>query len=525
MNEAFNRLPEDPSVPEGAKSVAAIDIGANALRMVVAQVLPNGRVEVLERLQRAVRLGQDTFRLGRLGGQSMRAAVAIARDYAQILRPYGVQHVRAVATSAVREANNADTFLDRVFMATSLNVEVIDTSEESRLIVSAVREGIGQAVAVDKGNVLIVDVGGGSTLLTELCEGRIIGSQSLRLGAIRLQEMLGANEETPVRCADLYRQHITKETTAIPGAPPLGKMGLLIAVGGDARFAAAQVGTPIEGSSLHSIDREDYDGLVRRCVRQTPEELAKRHGLPFAEAETIAPALLIYQVLWRRTQAPQMIVSAATMRDGLLAELAREVTGGEDEAQQRNVIDSATAVAEKYQIDLDHARQVTDLASRLFDELQADHGLGSRYRLLLRVAGLLHEIGSFVSSRSHHKHSYYLIANSEVFGLSREELRIVAHVARYHRRSPPKPSHLEYMALPRQTRVIVNKLAAILRVADAIVRGHIHQVQNVQMARVGDDLVVYVHGVGDLLLEQRSIAIKGDLFEDIYGMRVRLEEA
>ncbi|MBN2022073.1 MAG: Ppx/GppA family phosphatase [Pirellulales bacterium] len=525
MNELSGTPLEVRPVEEGAKSVAAIDIGANALRMVVAQVLPSGRVEVLERLQRAVRLGQDTFRLGRLGGQSMRAAVAVIRDYVQILRLYEVQRLRAVATSAVREAGNADTLLDRVFMATGVNVEVIDTAEESRLIVSAVREALGQAVDTTKEDALIIEVGGGSTLLTELHAGRIVGSQSLRLGSVRMQEVLGASEETPARCAELYRQHVTKETTSIPGAPSLERIGLFIAVGGDARFAAGQVGEPIDGSSLHWIGSEEYDGLVRRCVRQTAEELAKRYGIPFAEAETINSALLIYQILWRRTRAQRMIVSGASMRDGLLAELAREVTGREDEALQRNVLDSATAIAEKYHVDVEHATHVADLAVRLFDELQADHGLSSRHRLLLRVAGLLHEIGSFVSSRAHHKHSFYLIGNSEIFGFSRDEMTIVAHVARYHRQSPPKPSHVEYMALPRQSRVIINKLAAILRVADAIVRGHVRQAQNVQLARAGDDLIVYVRGVSDLLLEQRSIATKGDLFEDIYGMHVRLEEA
>ena len=168
---------------------------------------------------------------------------------------------------------------------------------------------------------------------------------------------------------------------------------------------------------------------------------------------------------------------------------------------------------------------MADLAVRLFDELHAEHGLGPRHRLLLQVAGLLHEVGGFVSSRSHHKHSYYLIANSEIFGLNRDEIAVVAHVARYHRRSGPKPSHPEYMALPRETRVTVNKLAALLRVADALARGHVRHARDLRFERQGDDLVVCIPGVADVLLEERAIAGKGDMFEDIYGMKVRLETA
>jgi exopolyphosphatase/guanosine-5'-triphosphate,3'-diphosphate pyrophosphatase len=181
------------------------------------------------------------------------------------------------------------------------------------------------------------------------------------------------------------------------------------------------------------------------------------------------------------------------------------------------------AIAEKYHADLGHGQPVAELAVALFDELAVEHGLGPRQRLVLQVAGLLHEIGGFVSNRSHHKHSYYLIANSEIFGLNREEILLAAHVARYHRRSGPKPSHQEYMSLPREARVTVNKLAALLRVADALARGHIRHANQVHFEHRGDDLIVCISGVADLLLEERAMAAKADLFEDIYGMKVRLE--
>jgi exopolyphosphatase/guanosine-5'-triphosphate,3'-diphosphate pyrophosphatase len=155
--------------------------------------------------------------------------------------------------------------------------------------------------------------------------------------------------------------------------------------------------------------------------------------------------------------------------------------------------------------------------------LKPEHGLGSRQRLLLTVASLLHEIGSFVSNRSHHKHSFYLIANSEIFGLNRDDTAIAAHVARYHRRSGPKPSHLEYMSLPRETRVTVNKLSGLLRVADGLARGHIPPTAEIVLERQGDDLIICIRGVSDLIVEERSVAAKSDLFEDIYGMKVRVE--
>ncbi len=194
---------------KGAKTVAAIDVGANAVRMVIAEVLPDGRIEVIERLQRATRLGQDAFRRGRLGAASMRVALAILRDFHELLKLYKVEQLRAVATSAAREASNADTFLDRIYLATGLKVEVIGTPEESRLTVSAVRQALGEASGVTRGETLIADVGGGSTLLTLLRDGEIVTSQSLRLGSVRLQEVMATNEDSPEQTAEVLRYQVS----------------------------------------------------------------------------------------------------------------------------------------------------------------------------------------------------------------------------------------------------------------------------------------------------------------------------
>ncbi len=517
--------PHSPSSAEVAsKTVAAIDIGSNAIRMVIAEVMPDGHFEILERFHRAVRLGQDTFRRGRLGGQSMRAAVAIFRDFLGPLKMYRVEMVRAVATSAVREASNAENFLNRLFMATGLNVEVITTSEESRLTVSAVREAMGEALDAGRGLTLIAEAGGGSTLLTLLEAGEIVVSQSLRLGSIRLQETLSTSNEAPDRAATILRHHIQNVVATLRTALPLDRVRTFVATGGDARFAARQVGKPTASPDTFVVSRAALDKLVERCVCHSAEDLAKKYGLPFSEAETLVPALLVYQHLLTQTHAKRMVVSHVSMRDGLLLELAHHVRGVEDTALVRSVIRSAESLAEKYRVDLDHAHHVAETAVRLFDALQPEHGLEARHRLLLRVAGILHEVGSFVSNAAHHKHSYYVIANSEIFGLNREAVQIVAHVARYHRRSSPKPSHLDYVALPREARIVVNKLAAMLRAADALMRTRERKLPPPRFQRQGDEFVIYLPGAGDLLLERRALAVKGDMFEDVFGMTLRLEE-
>ncbi len=515
---------EKPRPESPARTVAAVDVGSNSIRLVIAQVLGDGQIEVLERLQRAVRLGQDAFRRGRLGGGAMRAAVAVLRDFKRLLELYQVQRVRAVATSAVREAGNADVFLDRVYLATGLNVEPIATSEESRLTVTAVREAVGNALGVNRDKSLVAEVSGGGTLLTMMQDGEIAFSESLRLGSIRLQELLDTGDQSPERSAELLRHHVANMIATVGGSLELEGIDSFVAVGGDARFAAKEIGRPAGPEGLFVVEVAAFDKLLRRLQHCTAEELAKRFGLPFAEAETLNPALLVYQILLHAAGVSRMIVSQASMRDGLLLELAREATGEEDDAVYRGVVHSAMTLGEKYRVDLDHAQNVAETACRLFDELLPDHGLGPRDRLLLRVAALLHEIGSFVSSRAHHKHSFYLIYHSEIFGLNWDETVIVAHIARYHRQSGPKPTHAEYMSLPREKRVVVNKLSAVLRVADALAGSHLQRLPAFRFERHGDELVAHVSGSTDLLLMRRSIALASDLFDDVYGMKLRVEE-
>jgi exopolyphosphatase / guanosine-5'-triphosphate,3'-diphosphate pyrophosphatase len=511
--------------PDQATMIAAVDIGSNSLRLEIGQVLPDGHVESLERLQRAVRLGQDTFTRNRLGPQAMRAALTVLRDFRKIVESYNVEVVRAVATSAVREASNSDTFLDRVYLATGFEAVVIDTTEESRLTVSGVREAAGAALLSQRKHAVIADVGGGSTLLTVLENGEIVTSQSLRLGSIRLQEMLSTSYEPPARSAALLRQEIANEVAAAKTTFPLHRITTLIAVGGDARFAAAHVGKPKVGSDLITVRMTNLDDLIAHCQKLTAEDLARQYGIPLIDAETLTPALLIYQNLLKATRARTMTVASVSMRDGLLLDIARTVTGKEDRSLTDGVTHSATAIAEKYRADIAHAQCVADIATRLFDELRDEHGLNNRHRLLLQAAALMHEVGGFISNRAHHKHSYYLIVHSEIFGLTREERHVVALVARYHRRAMPRQSHVEYVGMPREHRVLISKLAALLRVADALDKSHIQHVRDLGFRRQDDEFTIFVPTASDLALERKALAAKSDLFEDVFGMQIRLEAA
>jgi exopolyphosphatase/guanosine-5'-triphosphate,3'-diphosphate pyrophosphatase len=183
----------------------------------------------------------------------------------------------------------------------------------------------------------------------------------------------------------------------------------------------------------------------------------------------------------------------------------------------RQVLASAEALGEKYRHDAVHARAVAHLAARLFDELKDEHGLDPRDRLLLEVAALLHNIGVFVGLRAHHKHAQYLIQASDIFGLSSDDRAIIANVARYHRRGLPQQSHLPYMALDRTERVRVNKLAALLRIANALDAEHGQKVQDLHVKAADGAWLLEVQGIGDLAMERMKVEARSDLFHDVFG--------
>ena len=212
-----------------------------------------------------------------------------------------------------------------------------------------------------------------------------------------------------------------------------------------------------------------------------------------------------------------MTISSASLRAGVVLDAAEPKNRVTAEDFEHQVLASAEALGHRYRFDRDHGHHVAMLATRLFDELRAEHGLGDRERLLLQVSALLHDVGIYVSLRAHHKHSQYILAASQIFGLSNEETAIVANIARYHRRATPQRSHLEYVALDRQDRVVVDKLAAILRVANSLDAEHLQKVTSVRVRRAEREWVLDIEGTGDLTMEVLAATARADMFSDTFG--------
>ena len=248
------------------------------------------------------------------------------------------------------------------------------------------------------------------------------------------------------------------------------------------------------------------------------DETARGHGLTYQQAETMAASLFIYVAIARTLRVRSILVGEASLRSGLLSELLYGTAMSQD--FRRQTLNSARTLAHRFQVDLRHARHVVSSCELILKALKGVSHFSVREELLLTVAATLHEIGNFVSDRAHHKHSRYLIQNSEVFGLGEYDMTLTALIARYHRRATPRSSHTDYAALPRKDRILVARLAAILRVADAL--DHTHPARALKMAaRIEDNrFVISLAQSPHVPLVHHQVRDRAQMFSSVYGLKV-----
>lgn len=525
---------------------AALDLGSNALRLRVVEangtgapasvqlpLLKDGKGgdkdasfrEVLN-LRAPVRLGAEVFVTGKLATPSIGQACAALREFRQAMNEAGVDAYRATATSAVREAQNGSTLVERARREAGIDLEIIEGVEEARLIQLAVV----RRLALGDRRALLIDVGGGSTELTVLDAGQATFSMSLPLGTVRMLETYLKDATT----VDAARSRLLEEgiDRALAEALPhlrQASFDLVVGTGGNVETLAELC--PVKGGHLgfpKAIDTAQAQKLRTRLFSMTAAERQKTFSLRPDRADTIVPAVSIFLRVAELFYQGAIVSPGVGLKEGILIELVDKYFDvWDDEAEATRVLTGCLRLGRKYEFDEAHALAVDRFAAQLFDDLWPIHGLAARDRLLLRAAATLHDIGDFVRYDGHHKHSFYIIQHSDIMGFSQEERGIVANVARYHRKGIPDPAHPNFRDLDKDARARVRTLAGILRVADALDREHLGKVRAVR-AEVDEGrrrMMLHLVGEGDRSLEEFTVKQKGDLLRDDLGLEIVLPAA
>lgn len=500
--------------------VAAVDIGSNAIRFTAAEFLDRSRRVDLEYQRVPVRLGRNAFLTGRLAEDNIDVAVEAMVSFRRLVETLEVEEHRVVATSAVRESSNGGEFADRVRREAGFRLETITGSEEARLVWLAVRDRVPL-----EGRWMLVDLGGGSLEVSVVGPDGIEWTESHTMGTVRILEDLGwtrgGDEDGPSKEKRKRLSRLLEEYTRTLRLPSVGEDDLegLIATGGNIEALAELAGVAPDDRGVSRLSVEALQATRKRLAKLSYRERVDDLGLREDRADVILPAAHVYERVALLAGAEEIVVPHVGVKEGVLLDLVEELTTHRLHVthQEREVLAAAVALGRRYRFDEAHGRHVARLALSLFDQLVELHELPEEDRRILLGAALLHDIGQYVSYRKHHKHSLYLILNGQLSVFSPPEIPLVALVARYHRRAAPKDEHFLWSDLPKADRDRVLKLAALLRVADALDREHLQQVSSVTASVRKDRVVLTVEARGELLLEQWAMQKKGSLFERAFG--------
>ncbi len=505
-----------------------IDVGAHSVRLDLFEVAGTGKTTLLESLSRSVNLGFDVFRHGSVSPENLSRLSSILTDFSRKLAEYRVAIYRVVATSAIREAFNRELVINRIRNDAHLDLEILETQEEIRISFLSMREALSRQVPFSGKRGICLMVGAGSLLVCYFDGGLMRFCEEVALGTVRLFDAFGHSAVSMEQVIEsLSSQDIRQRLVECVGLrhdEPIA----LVAMGASARvFSGALSGLPHEGADEEAIILEParVADAARIWMQRDPAALASEYRIGEESAASAAVCGGILSYFFESFTCSEFICPAITTRSALIDELVRRNFSSGGDPFHRDLLAVCDAVGHKYGYDPVHAAQVAEIAVKFFEKLKRSFDFSSRALVLLEVAARLHDIGRFVDTRQHHKHSYYLISNMELPGITNEEQRVIAAICRYHRKTCPQDSHLEYVSLSAENKVTVLKLAAILRVADSLDSVRDRRFRRMKLVLRGHVLTIQVPEAGELRTERFYLELKGDLFNQVFGLELKIEEA
>ena len=504
--------------------LGAIDVGTNSIHLIVADIDPEfGTATVILKEREMVRLGGGAALMRRyLGRKAFARGTEAIKHFTELAREQGALDVRAVATSAVREARNGPEFAAAVRLESGIELEILSGTEEARLIHLGVTRGfsLGERIGC------IVDIGGGSTELIVGDGHRPRFMHSVPLGSLRLyDDYLSADPIDAAGYAALV-EHI--RATLRPVIAQVSEYAVDVMIGtsgtimGLALLDAGRHGQTLERVHGYDLGLDGLHALQAAMLRMTVAQRRRMPGMNPRRSDIIvagnAIVIAVLEALGRTT----LTVCDRALREGVVADyiernfaLARRLG---DHRLRR--LDAVMKLAGRYERNEAHERAVAALAVSLFDQLSALHQLPVSDRELLHAAAMLHDIGMHVNPSAHHKHSAYLLRNSVMDGWRAEDIQLMAAVVRYHRKAMPKAVHAEWIELSADERSRVERLAAILRIADGLDCRHLGAVAAVSARRREHELQVTAYAPQSIERELAAAAQKADLFERVFALRV-----
>lgn len=504
---------------------AVIEIGSTGIRMLVAEIRDSNQWVIIDQAELPVSLGWDVFTEGIISRETLIQSLKILARFKEKIEGWQISRsdVEIFATSALREAKNKDTIIDRIMIKTGLKIKVIDGIQENYLAYIAILQVAKQKMEILKDlNSMIISVGGGSTEIMLLSNGKMAAVHSFNVGTVITEQHVKSMMGTQKDGRRFLEEGIKGLSLNLNTDLDLSIVQKTIVMGAEVQYVANEVGSKIT-DKIWKIDRDSFDSFIEKLQNSTVDECMTRFKMAYNEAKTIQFGLLSYKLFIGLTNTREILVINTSIREGLLVNSLSSNTNDLQNEFALQVIASAKSLGRKFHIDEAHADFVRHTATKLFDSLQEELGLDKTARLILEVAAHLHDIGIFIQGKNHHAHSKYIIENSEIFGLTRDDMNIIAQICFGHHKSTDLTADKLFSSLSRADRTKVLKLSSILRIADALDRGHSQSIRDFDIELRNDTLLIHTRETQDTSLERFALSQKDNLFESVFGYKVVLD--
>lgn len=495
-------------------------IGSEQVSLQIVEYTSLNDMKIVERASSQVTLGEETFKTGKISFAAVRELCELLKGYRRILHEYGVKEYRLLATTAVREAENQQYIIDQVKLKTGLTLEVVDMLQEIfHKYIALFRCVEAQGLAAEEEGILFVDISSGGLSFTLYEAGTLQYQQNIHIGALRIKESFEKYQRESACFYQALTEYIYSTIDLVENELNRHRIKYLVLSGVETGLLLKMLGRD-ETAKMTAVSIDEFAQLYDRVKQLNLPQLMQAFHLSESRAEMVLPTIVLYQQILALSNVGQIVVSGAQFGDGITISHITEKTGDEwMSVIETQIVSFAHSLGHKYQHDVSHAASVEHTSLLLFDRLVKNHGLGKRERFLLKIAAILHDIGKFVSLRRHYFYSYRLIISSDIIGFSEEERALMANVAFYHSKGTPSLNDANFAALAPVRRITLAKLAAIIRLADAVDRSHLQKAAIRSISLSGEELIITITADQDTSLEEWTFLDKADFFENVFGIR------
>ena len=499
-----------------------IDIGSNSIKLLIGEKTEKG-INILESLKNIVPIGKSTFFEGQIAQEDINQIVGIMGKYKTRLKEYDVTNIKIIATTAVREAGNREIFLDTLRRKTGLAIEVLSVGDVIYYIDAYISHKLKDSYPIHSKNLIIAEIGAGSLDISVMRKGFTVMNLGLPLGTLRLKQLMAKLDGSQEETLDALQEHIESEILYFKKLLPKIQIDDIILIDENYTYLQNILPDKKKESDFFQLTLEDSKNLVKELSNRTIEEIVRTYKIPREVAETLGAYTTMLNMFFTLTENKYIYILEASLSGAILANILFNLELSEKYNKKNQLISMAKFFCQKFDADLDHVQHVTNLAEILFNHFRELLGLQETELLYLILAGYLHDIGIFINNRSHHKHSEYIINALNLFQLTEEEIKIIACVGRYHRRGGPQKSHFIYNSLAAEEKILVQKLSALLRIANALDRSHKQKIKNIEVRfNKAQDITLVIESKDNCLLEKADFGDKKELFEEVTGSKINI---